>query len=318
MPAISLALTLQPEGTMTRYRPPLRSTPLPARPALDDLTLVIPTLGRPILEESLQAIAVGDSWPARIVLVDQGSSTEVADWVRQLQRAGLDVLHLRPSERGRAKGVNRGIEQVRTRFFAVTDDDCLAESDWLTAMAARLRATPGAIITGRVEAEGESEVVALMTSRTPVTYTRPRLKHDSMSGGNMGAAHAVVQRIGLLDEDPALAAAEDCEYSYRALRAGIPITYAPEVVVRHVGWRDQTHRAAQYQLYGRSLAGFLGKYLRRGDAFIGLRLVIHTLRSLRRCLRGMITGDQEAMLNGLGYMRGLFPGLRAGWRSESR
>jgi hypothetical protein len=89
-------------------------------------------------------------------------------------------------------------------------------------------------------------------------------------------------------------------------------------MVRHVGWRDRTHRAAQYQLYGRSLAGFLGKYLRRGDAFIGLRLVIHTLRSLRRCVRGMITGDQEAMLNGLGYMRGLVPGLRAGWRSESR
>jgi GT2 family glycosyltransferase len=302
---------------MTRYRPPLRDSPLTARPSLDDLTLVIPTLGRPILEESLQAIATGDAWPARIVLVDQGSSPDVLDWVRRLQGAGLDVLHLRPTERGRARGVNRGIEQVRTRFFAVTDDDCLAEPDWLSAMAARLRATPGAIITGRVEAEGESEVVALMTSRTPVTYTRPRLKHDSMSGGNMGAAREVVERVGLLDEDPALAAAEDCEYSYRALRAGIPITYAPEVVVRHVGWRDPAQRAAQYEVYGRSLAGFLGKYLRRGDPFIGLRIVIHTVRALRRWLRGLLTGDQEATLNGWGYVKGLLPGLRAGWRSGS-
>jgi GT2 family glycosyltransferase len=302
---------------VTRYRPALRDTPLRPRPSLDDLTLVIPTLGRPILEESLQAIATGEAWPARIVLVDQGSSADVADWVRQLQGAGLDVLHLRCSKRGRARGVNRGIEQVRTRFFAVTDDDCLAEQDWLGAMAARLRADPGAIITGRVEAEGDSEVVALMTSLTPVTYTRPRLKHDSMSGGNMGACRDVIYRIGLLDEDPALAAAEDCEYSYRALRAGIPITYAPEVVVRHVGWRDPDQRGAQYEVYGRSLAGFLGKYLRRGDAFIGLRLVLHTLRALRRWLRGMLTGDQETMLNGLGYMKGLLPGLRAGWRSGS-
>jgi GT2 family glycosyltransferase len=302
---------------MTRYRPPLSESALTARPSLDDLTLVIPTLGRPILEESLQAIATGESWPARVVLVDQGSSPDVGEWVLRLQSAGLDVLHLRSSERGRAKGVNRGIEQVRTRFFAVTDDDCLAEPDWLRAMAARLRATPGAIITGRVEAEGEAEVVALMTSLTPVTYTRPRLKHDSMSGGNMGAARGVVDRIGLLDEDPALAAAEDCEYSYRALRAGIPITYAPEVVVRHVGWRDPSQRAAQYEVYGRSLAGFLGKYLRRGDAFIGLRLVIHTLRALRRWLRGALTGDQENRLNGRGYVKGLWPGLRAGWRSGS-
>ncbi len=302
---------------MTRYRPPLRDTALFARPSLHDLTLVIPTLGRPILEESLQAVATGDSWPARIVLVDQGSNPDVAVWVGQLKTAGLDVLHLQCVERGRAKGVNRGIEQVRTPFFAVTDDDCLAEPEWLSAMAARLRVNPVGIITGRVEAEGESEVVALMTSETPVTYTRPRLKHDSMSGGNMGASRTVVDRVGLLDEDPALAAAEDCEYSYRALRAGISITYAPEVVVRHVGWRDPNQRGAQYEVYGRSLAGFLGKYLRRGDAFIGLRLVFHTLRALRRWWRGLLTGDQEAVLNGRGYVKGLWPGLRAGWRSGS-
>jgi GT2 family glycosyltransferase len=302
---------------ITRYRPPLADSPLTPRPVLGDLTLVIPTLGRPILEESLQAIATGDAWPARVVLVDQGTRTEVADWVRQLQDAGLDMLHLRSSERGRAKGVNRGLEEVQTRFFAVTDDDCLAEPDWLSAMAAHLRATPGVIITGRVEAEGESEVVALMTSRTTVTYTRPRLKHDSMSGGNMGAAREVVERIGLLDEDPALAAAEDCEYSYRALRAGIPITYAPDVVVRHVGWRDPAQRAAQYEVYGRSLAAFLGKYLRRGDAFIGLRLVIHTLRALRRWLRGLLTGNKEAVLNGRGNVKGLWSGVQAGWRSGS-
>jgi GT2 family glycosyltransferase len=302
---------------MTRYRPPLRDTPLFARPSLHDLTLVIPTLGRPILEESLQAVATGDSWPARIVLVDQGSNPDVAVWVGQLKAAGLDVLHLQCVERGRARGVNRGIEQVRTPYFAVTDDDCLAEPQWLSAMAARLRVNPVGIITGRVEAEGESEVVALMTSETPVTYTRPRLKHDSMSGGNMGASRTVVDRVGLLDEDPALAAAEDCEYSYRALRAGISITYAPEVVVRHVGWRDPNQRGAQYEVYGRSLAGFLGKYLRRGDAFIGLRLVFHTLRALRRWSHGLLTGDQEAVLNGRGYVKGLWPGLRAGWRSGS-
>jgi GT2 family glycosyltransferase len=302
---------------MTRYRPPLQDTPIPVRPSLDDLTLVIPTLGRPILEEALQAIATGDAWPARVVLVDQGSSPDVGDWVGLLQAAGLDVLHLRSSKRGRARGVNRGIEQVRTPFFAVTDDDCLAEPDWLSTMAARLRANPGGIITGRVEAEGESEVVALMTSRTPVTYTRPQLKHDSMSGGNMGASREVIERVGLLDEDPALAAAEDCEYSYRALRAGIPITYAPEVVVRHVGWRGPDQRGSQYEVYGRSLAGFLGKYLRRGDAFIALRLGFHTVRAVRRWLRGLLTGDQEAVLNGRGYVKGLWPGLRAGWRSGS-
>jgi GT2 family glycosyltransferase len=300
---------------MTRYRPPLDAAELPPRPVLADLSLVIPTLGRAILEEALQAVAAGEAWPAQVVLVDQGTNPEVGRWVRLLQAVGIDVVHVRSTERGRAKGVNRGIERVRTRFLAVTDDDCLADPDWLRAMVERLRATPQAIITGRVEGEGEQEVVALIRSQRGATYTRPRLTHDSMSGGNMGAARDVIARVGLFDEDPALATAEDCEYSYRALRSGTPITYAPEVVVRHVGWRDPAQRAAQYESYGRSLAAFLGKYLRRGDAFIGLRLVIHAFRATRRWIRGLITGDEEAMLNGRGNVKGLWPGVRAGWRS---
>jgi hypothetical protein len=33
------------------------------RPIMDDITVVIPTLGRPILEESLYWIATGTAWP---------------------------------------------------------------------------------------------------------------------------------------------------------------------------------------------------------------------------------------------------------------
>jgi len=84
-----------------------------------------------------------------------------------------------------------------------------------------------------------------------------------------------------------------------------------------VGWRDPSQRAAQYEIYGRSLAGFLGKYLRRGDSFIALRLVVHVLRASRRWARGVMNGDRELVLNGRGYLKGLLPGLKAGWRGPS-
>jgi len=235
-----------------------------------------------------------------------------------MRSLGLETEYVPSSQRGRACAVNRGLERVRTRFVAITDDDCFVDLDWLMNMAVHLRDHPKAIVTGRVESAGDEPVLIVVNSSTPAIQLRPRIKYDSMCGGNMGTATAVIEHIGLLDEDPCLRTAEDGEYAYRALRADIPIVYAPDVAVRHFGWRASAERASQYRDYARSHAGFLGKYLRRGDWFIALRILIHLMRALRRWLRGLIIADPELALNGRAYVTGLLPGLIAGWRSGKR
>ncbi|MGH2524605.1 MAG: glycosyltransferase family 2 protein, partial [Anaerolineales bacterium] len=216
------------------------------RPILDDITVVIPTLGRPILKESLDWLVAGSAWPAQITVVDQSSSPTVASWLAGLQSLGLRVEHVPSSQQGKAAALNRGIERARTRFVAVTDDDCFVDAFWLRNMAKRLHETPEAVITGPAGPEGGEAVVAMVTARTPATYHRPRLKFDVFCGSNLGMALAVLKRVGLFDEDPCLLAAEDCEWSYRVLRSGVPIIYAPEVLVWHIAWRDVGQRAARY------------------------------------------------------------------------
>jgi GT2 family glycosyltransferase len=291
---------------------------LEPRPTLEDITIVIPTLGRPILEQCLCCIVAGSAWPGGLIVVDQGSSQQVAAWIERLRELGIAALHVPSSERGRAAGVNRGLERVQTRFVAVTDDDCFVETDWLERMVARLRNRPEAIVTGRIEAAGQG-VTILNTSQAPAIYHRPRLKFDTMSGGNMGTSVAVIARVGWFDQDPRLRTAEDAEWAYRALRISVPIVYAPEVAVSHVGWRDEVQRVAQYRGYARSQGGFYGKYLRKGDMFIALRAIIHHLRAMRRWVRGLVTGDREMALVGRAYLTGLLPGILAGIKgNESR
>lgn len=285
-------------------------------PVLEDISVVIPTLGRDTLRECLGRIVGGEAWPARVVLVDQGETDTVAAWVDEAARRGLGIDHHRAPRRGRAAAVNRGIERVRTRFVAITDDDCFIAPDWLPQMVEHLRRSPDAIVTGRVEAVGDEEVIAVVTSRLPAVHRRPRLRHDSLSGGNMGAAVEVLERVGPLDEDPCLATAEDCEYSYRALRRGVSIVYAPDVVVSHLGWRNAGQRAAAYRSYARSRAGFYGKYLRRGDPFIALRIAIQLGRAFRRWVSGALAGDADRALHGRAFVLELVPGLVAGWRSD--
>jgi GT2 family glycosyltransferase len=249
---------------------------------LEEISVIIPTLGREILQKALASIAKGSAWPAQVIVVDQSSSSTVAAWLQPLSDLGIRTEHVPSNQTGRARGVNRGIERTGTTFFAVTDDDCLVERE----------------------------------SPTPAVHRRPRLSFDSLSGGNMGTSLAVVERVGLLDEDACVATAEDGEWAYRALRAGVPIVYAPDVVVSHVGWRNAAERAAQYASYARSHGGFYGKYLARGDAFIALRALLHELRALRRWLRGAWSGDQDLALNGRAYFTGLLPGVVAGIRSQ--
>ena len=285
-------------------------TQMEPRAVADDLTVVIPTLGRPILQQCLRRIALGTIWPAQIIVVDQSSSTEIRAWLAQLKASGLETEHVPSSQRGKAAALNRGIERVKTSFVAITDDDCFVEPDWLENMVTRMRQNPEAVITGPAYPEGENEAVAAVTSPVPVISRRPGLRFDFFCGSNTAFAIRILAQVHLFDEDACLIAAEDCEWSYRVLRSGVHIIYAPEVRVRHFGWRNASQRADRHRDYARSLGGFYGKYLRRGDWFIALRLIIALLRAFRRRLRGLIIGKHERI-----NVIELFSGILVGWRS---
>jgi GT2 family glycosyltransferase len=128
----------------------------------------------------------------------------------------------------------------------------------------------------------------------------------------------VFRRAGLFDEDPLIAFSEDGEWAYRALRSGISVAYVPDAVVTHFGWRDEDERNSQYANYARSHAAFFGKYLRRFDAFIMLRSLIHLLRSARRWAQGKMAGDIEQANYAAAYLRQFVPGIVAGLKSTER
>ena len=123
--------------------------------------------------------------------------------------------------------------------------------------------------------------------------------------------------MGLFDEDLRLQMAEDGEFAYRALRSGTPIIYAPDVCVRHFGWRDEDQRVRQYADYARSHGGFYGKYLRQGDWFIAARALAHHIRAIRHWLRGARVKDPEMARIGKSYLFGLIPGIISGMRSRT-
>jgi GT2 family glycosyltransferase len=288
------------------------------RPVLEDITIVLPTLGRPILEVCLSKIISGTHWPKTLIVVHQGDEPNIKDWVKRVHETDIEAVYIHSTERGKPAAINVAFARIQTRFACMTDDDCFVDSNWLQNMHHCLQTNPEWIITGRVEPAG-NETVAIVQSKEAVVHYRPRLKFDLFVGGNMGASMEIIRRVGPFDEDPLLRnAAEDVEWGYRALKKGIPIAYAPEVAVSHFGWRVDKEKIDRLKAYAHGHGSFYGKYLRRGDLFVLLRATAHFVRALRRWIHGTITGNTDRALMGQAYCMGLIPGIVAGFRSQIR
>lgn len=292
---------------------------LSARRAIaQDITLVIPTLGRPVLEQCLGALLDGTLWPGAVIIVDQGSNETIRDWLADLERLEIRSRYQPCSGRGRALGLNAGLRLVETPFVVITDDDCLPQARWIEGFASAFENYPGMAITGRVEAAGEERVISTVSDPSPSIATRPRIDYDRLSGGNCGMGMDVLRTVGLFDDDARLRYAEDGEWAYRALRADVPIVYAPELVVAHIGWRDRVERLSQYRDYAHSHGAFFGKHLRRGDLFMLPRAGMHFARAALRWLRGTLRGDAELASNGRSYVTQLLPGMATGFASKQK
>ena len=286
------------------------------RPVASDVSVVIPTLGRELLEGCLESIAAGTAWPAEVIVVDQGSSSSVASWIDRLTRPGLVITHVRSSDRGIAAGTNRGLERVRTRFVATTHDDCQVQADWMERLSARTREVGDSILTGRVEPRGEGVVLTVITRREPTVYSEPLIDRDVLFPPNMAFPIRLLERIGYFDEHPSLRlAGEDNEWAYRALRAGVPIVYDPEIVVAHLAWQDPKRRTQLHRRYARGQGCFYGKYLRRADPFILRRALRDLVRAPWLVLRGTLTRNTDLLSMGLGELTGLPIGVVAGLRN---
>ena len=283
------------------------------RPVVRDLTVIVPTVGRAVLGQALTSIARGSRWPARVVIVDQSDADLVVRLVELLSSSGMNVERITAPRLGVAAARNRGIEQVRTGWFVISDDDHRVTEDWLEHMHHHLGRHRSAVVTGMV-APASPGVPSSTTDEVSAVHTRPLLTRDPLFAGNMGTSMGVVSRVGPFDESEALEGAEDNEWGYRAIRLGVPIVYEPDAKVIHLDWRDTQGIEATYRRYARAQGAFYGKHLRRGDPFIALRAGRDVLRGPWMLARGFASRNAELTMLGRAETAGILPGIVEGLR----
>jgi GT2 family glycosyltransferase len=282
-----------------------------------DLTVVIPTLGRPFLKGCLESIAANRMHPLRVLVVNQGEEEPVQAWIDEITPVGLDIQQVVLGVRGIAAATNEGLRRVDTRYVATTHDDCLVADDWVESLARILPEIGEAVLTGRVDPGGDGLVLTTVTSNQRKVYTHPLIDGDVLFPPNMALAVDVFEDVGPYDEHSSLRlAGEDSEWAHRALRAGFPIVYEPQVVVTHLAWQESSELVKIYRRYARGQGAFYAKHLLRGDFFVFRRALRDLARAPYLLTRGLVTNNRDLIAMGAGEVLGLPVGIVAGMRGR--
>lgn len=290
---------------------------------LPALSVAISTRDRAqALARCLESLWRGTSTPAEVVVVDQSTGPETQRLCEQARESGHPVVYLRQTPRGLAASQNLAIARARHSHVAVTDDDCIVDSDWLAVIQDTLTGTesPG-VVTGRVlplEPVGDRVYpVASRTSSEPAEFVGKNVPWPVGSGNNFALKREWFLRIGGCDErlgpgSPGQGGV-DMDLFYRLLRAGARIRYEPRAVVHHE--RDtRAGRLARRPMYGHGMGVCCMLRLREGDAFAA-RMFVQWMWMRGRLLASgawrrnwQLVREESLMLRGT--LQGVWHGMR--------
>jgi HAD superfamily hydrolase (TIGR01662 family) len=180
-----------------------------------DVTVVIPTVGRPSLQALLDALDhCAGPQPRELIIVDDRPGTPPAIKVDGL---GMPTRVLRSGGRGPAAARNLGWRHARSTWVAFVDDDVVPDPDWLERLADDLGDAAHSVAgsQGRVRVPAPSD-------RAPTDWERSTagLATARWITADMAYRRAALAGAGGFDERFPRAYREDADLALRVTRLG--------------------------------------------------------------------------------------------------
>ena len=224
-------------------------------PAASDVTVVVPTYGRPAeLARCLAAIRA-TAPAAPIVVVDDGSPA--AAEIPRIAASYQASVVTHGDRRGPSAARNTGLAAVQTPFAALVDSDVVTPAGWLDALRPYFDDPKVAAVAPRV----------LGYEAKPGWLAEYEAAHSPLDMGVVpglvrpGSVVPYVPTATLLVRvaacaagfDPELPIGEDVDFEWRLVDAGWNVHYAPSVTVAHEHRARLGEFVARRRLYARSI-----------------------------------------------------------------
>jgi len=279
-------------------------------------SVVIPTRNRgDLITETIDSLLKLEGVDFEVLVVDQSTDERTADAVAAAAQGDSRVRVLRTTTVGSSAARNVGAFNAAGRVVAYTDDDCLVEPDWLSALLCefaqpRVMAVYGRLLPWGFTARDGTEVgFKAANSRTEYSGRTPPwyIGH----GGNMAFRREALLAAGgfdiLLGAGGHFGACEDPDIAYRLLARGDTVVYAGSAIAYHKHWKDWRAQKRMERAYGVGAGAQFAKYIRSGDPY-GLRLFATWTWELgvRRVGSGLLKWHSRKPMY-LGYCQLVYP-----------
>lgn len=209
-----------------------------------------------------------------IILVDNASVDETADYLRELQQHATHVrLILNDENHGFAKGNNIGLQAATGDYLVLLNNDTIVTPGWLLTMLRHLQADPtiGLIgsVTNNIGNEAKIEIgYSGQDEMLPaaLAYTTAHMgQHMALRTAAFFCVmfpRKIFQQVGLLDENFGRGFFEDDDYCRRIERLGLRITCAEDVFIHHhlSASFNKIHDAEKQALFEKNKAYYESKW----------------------------------------------------------
>ena len=229
------------------------------------------------LENLAEGLRAQTRQPDEVIFVDDFSSDDTPE---RAVRLGFRVI-LQPAWEGPGRARNRGVEECQGEAIAFIDADCRPDPAWLEKIEKALISSPDEVIMGctripragfRADAISDLGFPAGANLGFEKVWRVDKKGYtDHISSCNFALQRELFLRAGGFDPRLTGAGCEDTELSWRWSRAGIPIRYHPDILVRHVARKELIGFARWHFARGRTNFHFK-RIVGSVDSFIRLRL----------------------------------------------
>lgn len=184
-----------------------------------------------------------------IIIVDDGSAKDgLSQLVAQKKKKFQNIRLVRQVPGGLSAGRNNGAKNARGKIVAFTDNDCIADREWLKSIAEKF--------AGRGVVGVEGKIIPSLpgvpdSPRGLFTNAPENLSGGRFTGCNSAYLRGIIAEKAAGYDERMNFWREDSEFAFRAMEFG-RIVFAPDAVIYHPMRRDPPLTIFRYLFFLRN------------------------------------------------------------------
>ncbi|MBU1933243.1 MAG: glycosyltransferase family 2 protein [Candidatus Omnitrophica bacterium] len=191
--------------------------------------IIIPVWNeRELTARCIETILDNTHSPYRIIIIDNGSDPETAQYLNELAGQKPELIYLKRNDKnlGFPKAVNQGIGLSDAPYLCILNNDTEVHKDWLTEMIQVAEKDAGiGVINPASNNLGQKSPAPELSGKW--------IEMTACTGFCMLVKREVIDRVGMFDEIYTPGNFEDMDFSKRVVKAGYRCILAKGAYVYH-------------------------------------------------------------------------------------